>query len=74
MDTRFSESKGRVNTVDRRPVNEREGMKEVGSSTHFNAEVASADVISEEEVASNGGMATDLEQFHEIILRYGKEN
>ena len=44
----------------------------MGSSTHFDAEVASVGVVSEEEVAGNGGMTTDLEQFHEIILRYGK--
>ena len=54
------------------PVNEREGTKELESSTHFDAEVASVDVVSEEEVASNGGRTTDLEQLHEIILRYGK--
>jgi len=54
------------------PVNEREDMKEVGSSsTHFDAEIASANVVSEEEVAGKGGMTTDHEQFHEIILRYG---
>ena len=49
-------------------VNWREEMKEVGSSTHFNVEVASANVASEEEVGSNGGMTTDLERCHEIIL------
>ena len=48
-------------------------MKEVRrSSTHFDAEVTGADVVTEEEVASNGGMTTDFEQFHEIILRYKK--
>ena len=47
-------------------------MKEVGSNTHFDAEVATIDVVSEEEVSSSGGMTTDLEQGHEIILRYGK--
>jgi len=45
-------------------------MKGVGGSTHFDAEVAFADVVSEEEVASDGGMTTDLEQCHEIILGY----
>jgi len=50
------------------PVNEQEEMKEVGSRTHFNAEVALVDVVSEEEVAGSGGMTTDLEQSHEIIL------
>ena len=54
------------------PVNEREEIKEVGSSTHFDAEVASVDVVSEEEEAGNGGMTADLEQLHEIILRHGK--
>ena len=55
------------------PTNEREDIKQVGSSsTHFDAEIASADVVSEEEVAGNGGMTTNHEQFHEIILRYGK--
>ena len=52
-------------------VNEHEETKEVGNSTHFDAEVASVDVVTEEEVAGNGGMTTDLEQCHEIILRYG---
>ena len=52
-------------------VNERE-MKEVGISTHFNAKVALVDVISEEEVAGNGRMTTELEQSHEIILQRGK--
>jgi len=47
-------------------------MREVGSSTHFDVEVASANVVSEEEVGGNGGMTTDLEQCHEIILRYRK--
>jgi len=54
------------------PVNEREEKKEVGSSTHFGAEVAWADVLPEEEVAGNGRMTTDLKQFYEIILRYRK--
>jgi len=53
------------------PASERKGMKEVGTGTHFDAEVTSADVISEEEVAGCGGMTADLEQAHEIILRYG---
>jgi len=53
-------------------VNERGERKEVGSRTHFDAEVASVDVVSEEEVAGHGGMTTNLEQSHEIILRYGK--
>jgi hypothetical protein len=53
-------------------VNEREEMREVGSSTHFDAEVTGADVVSEEEVASSGGKTADLEQFQEIILQYGK--
>jgi hypothetical protein len=44
----------------------------VGGSTHFDADDAFVDVISEEEVVGRGGMTTDLEQFHEIILRYGK--
>jgi hypothetical protein len=30
------------------------------------------DVVSEEEVTGEGGMTTELEQFHEIILRYRK--
>ena len=47
-------------------------MEEVGSGTHFDVEVASANVVSEEEVAGNGGMTTDLEQCHKIILRYEK--
>ena len=53
------------------PVNECEEMKEVGGRTHFDAEVASVDVVSEEEVAGNGRMAPNLEQCHEIILRHG---
>jgi len=53
------------------PANEWKEMKEVGGSTHFDAEVAFVDVVSEEEVASDGGMTADLEQCHEIILRYG---
>ena len=44
----------------------------MGGSTHFDADDAFVDVISEEEVVGRGGMTTDLEQFHEIILRYGK--
>ena len=44
----------------------------MGGSTHFNADDASVDVISEEEVVGRRGMTTDLEQFYEIILRYGK--
>ena len=39
---------------------------------HFNAEIASIYVAPEEEVAGIGGMATELEQCHEIMLRYGK--
>ena len=53
------------------PASEWKGMKVVTSGTHLDAEVTSADVISEEEVAGCGGMTTDLEQAHEIILRYG---
>jgi hypothetical protein len=44
----------------------------VGRRAHFDAEVASVDVVSEEEVAGNGGMTTELEQSHEIILKYRK--
>ena len=55
------------------PINEREKMKQVGSSTHFDAEVASVDVAPEEKVAGIEGMAAvELEQCHEIILRDGK--
>jgi len=54
------------------PVNEREEMKEVGSSTHFDGQVTSFDVVTEEEVADIGGVTADLEQSHEIILRCGK--
>jgi hypothetical protein len=32
-----------------------------GGETHFDAEVASVDIISEEEVAGLGGFATDFE-------------
>ena len=39
--------------------------------THLDAEIASVDVVSEEEVACVGGFAADLEEFHEIILRHG---
>ena len=55
-------------------VNEREEMTlgEVGGGTHFNAEIAYVCVAPEEEVAGIGGMAAELEQCHEIILRYGK--
>ena len=45
---------------------------EVGGGTHFNAEIASVYVAPKEEVAGIGGMAAELEQCHEIILRYGK--
>ena len=51
-------------------MNGREKAKE--GRTHLDAEVASVDIVSEEEVSSIGGFATDLEEFHEIILRYGK--
>jgi len=54
------------------PANDREDMKGVGGNTHFDAGVPSVDVVSEEEVAGNGGMTTDLEQLDEVILRYGK--
>ena len=47
-------------------------MKEVGSSTHFDAEVTSVDVAPEEKVVVIGGMAVEIEQCHEIILRYRK--
>jgi len=40
--------------------------------THFDTEVASVDVISEEEVGGVGWVATNLEKSHEIILRLGK--
>jgi len=53
------------------PASERKGMKEVGTGTHFDAEVTPADVIFEEEVTGCRGMTTNLEQAHEIILRYG---
>jgi hypothetical protein len=36
---------------------------------HLDAEVASIDVVSEEEVAGIGWFATDFEQLHEIILQ-----
>ena len=54
------------------PANEREDMKEAGGNTHFDAGVPSVGVVSEEEVAGNGGMTTDLKQLHQIILRYGE--
>jgi len=54
------------------PINEWDVMKEVGNSTHLDAKVASVDVAPEEEVAGFGGMTADLEQCHEIMLRYGK--
>jgi len=41
-------------------VDKREKEKGKGS-THLDAEVASVDVVSEEEVAGVGGFATDLE-------------
>lgn len=53
-------------------INKLEDMKEVGRRAHFDAEVASADVVSEEKVAGNGGMTTGLEQTYEIILKYRK--
>jgi hypothetical protein len=37
--------------------------------THLDAEVASIDVVSEEEVAGLGGFASDFEELHEIKLR-----
>ena len=52
-------------------VNEREDMKEVRCA-HFDAEVASVGVVSEEEVTGNGRMTTELEQSHDIILKYRK--
>jgi hypothetical protein len=43
-----------------------------GGGTHFNAEIAYVYVAPEEEVAGIGGITAELEQCHEIILRYGK--
>jgi hypothetical protein len=36
---------------------------------HLDAEVASVDIVSEEEVAGLGWFPTDFEEFHEIKLR-----
>ena len=44
-------------------------MNWVGGDTHFDAGVASVDVVSEEEVAGGGWMTTDPEQLQEIMLR-----
>jgi hypothetical protein len=36
--------------------------------TYLYAKVTSVDVITQEEIASVGGTATDFEKFHEVIL------
>jgi len=41
----------------------------VGRETHLDAEVTSVDIVSEEEIAGLGGLASDFEEFHEIKLR-----
>ena len=37
-------------------------------SAYFDGKVASIDVVSEEEVASVGGMTSDFEELHEVKL------
>jgi hypothetical protein len=37
--------------------------------THLDAEIASVYIVSEEEVAGLGGLASDFEELHEIKLR-----
>lgn len=37
--------------------------------THLDAEVASVDIVSEEEITGLGWFATDFKEFHEIKLR-----
>ena len=44
-------------------------MKSDRYETHFDAEVTSVNIVSEEEIASLGGFATDFKEFHEIKLR-----
>ena len=38
--------------------------------THLDAEVASVDVVSKEEVVGVGGFASDFEELHEIKLQF----
>jgi hypothetical protein len=46
-----------------------ENKKAWVGKTQLDAEVASADIVSEEEVAGLGGFTSDFEELHEIKLQ-----
>lgn len=41
---------------------------------YLNAEVASVNVVSQEEIPSGGGVAADFKEFHQVVLVMDKLN
>jgi len=48
------------------------GTRSWANKTHLNAEVASVNVVSQEEIPRGSGVAADFEEFHQVVLAVDK--